>query len=182
MTVSSPRPGPTGALRGARVVDFGRYIPGPLLGMLLADQGADVVKIEPPGGDPARSHPAFATWNRGKRSVALDLKTRDGLERALELVREADVVIENYRPGVADRLGIGYAALSKDNPRLVYVSLPGYGEGHPKRNAAGWDAAIGAETGFFSPPDGSRGRCSARSRCRASSRRCSAHWGSLPRC
>ena len=153
MTASSP----TGALRGARVVEFGRYIPGPLLGMLLADQGADVVKVEPPGGDPARSHPAFATWNRGKRSVALDLKTRDGLERALELVRDADVVIENYRPGVADRLGIGYATLSKDSPRLVYVSLPGYGEGHPKRNAAGWDAAIGAETGFFSPPEGVAG-------------------------
>ena len=138
MTVSSPRPGPTGALKGAHVVEFGRYIPGPLLGMLLADQGADVVKVEPPGGDPARSHPAFATWNRGKRSVALDLKTRDGLQRALELAREADVVIENYRPGIADRLGIGYQALSSDNhPRLVYVSLPGYGEGHPKRNAAG---------------------------------------------
>ena len=157
MTAFDSLPGPTGALRGARVVEFGRYIPGPLLGMLLADQGADVVKIEPSGGDPARSHPAFATWNRGKRSVALDLKTRDGLERALELVRDADVIIENYRPGVADRLGIGYAALSKDNPRLVYVSLPGYGEGHPKRNAAGWDATIGAETGFFSPPEGVAG-------------------------
>ena len=149
MTVSSP----TGALRGARVVEFGWYVPGPMLGMLLADQGAEVVKVEPPGGDPARAHPAFATWNRGKRSVELDLKSPGGLERALELVRDADVLIENYRPGVADRLGIGYEALTAINPRLVYVSLPGYGEGHPKRNAAGWDAAIGAETGFFTPPD-----------------------------
>ena len=149
MTVSSP----TGALRGARVVEFGRYVPGPLLGMLLADQGADVVKVEPPGGDPARAHPAFATWNRGKRSVVLDLKAPGGLERARDLAQAADVVIENYRPGVADRLGIGYDALAKVNPRLVYVSLPGYGEGHPKRNAPGWDAAIGAETGFFTPPD-----------------------------
>ncbi len=149
MTLSSP----TGALRGARVVEFGRYIPGPLLGMLLADQGADVVKVEPPGGDPARAHPAFATWNRGKRSVALDLKSNGGLDRARELVRDADVLIENYRPGVADRLGIGYGALSGVNPGLVYVSLPGYGEGHPKRDAQGWDGAIGAETGFFTPPD-----------------------------
>ena len=153
MTVSDSPPGPTGVLRGACVVEFGRYIPGPLLGMLLADQGADVVKVEPPGGDPARAHPAFATWNRGKRSVVLDLKSRGDLERARELVRDADVVIENYRSGVADRLGIGYDVLSGVNPRLVYVSLPGYGEGHPKRNAPGWDAAIGAETGYFSPPD-----------------------------
>ena len=101
-----------GALRGVRVVEFGQYIPGPLVGMLLADQGADVIKVERPGGDPARTEPAFATWNRSKRSVELDLKTPDGVKQAQELIGWADVLIENFRPGVADRLGIGYDSTS----------------------------------------------------------------------
>ena len=106
-----------GALRGVRVVEFGQYIPGPLLGMLLAEQGADVIKVERPGGDPARTQPAFATWNRSKRSVEFDLKTPEGLERAKELIGWADVLIENFRPGVADRLGIGYDSTAA-NPGL----------------------------------------------------------------
>ena len=120
-----------GALRGVQVLDFGHYIPGPLLGMLLSDQGANVIKVERPGGDPARSEPAFATWNRGKRSIELDLKTQSGLDNARALAKNADIIIENYRPGVADRLGIGYEALSKENPRLLYVSIPGFGEDSP---------------------------------------------------
>ena len=84
----------------------------------------------------------------------LDLKTRGDLNRAQALARVADVIIENYRPGVADRLGIGYERLSEANAGLIYVSLPGYGEGHPRRNTAGWDSAIGAETGLFRPPEG----------------------------
>ena len=114
-----------GALRGIRVLDFGQYIPGPLLGMLLSDQGAQVIKVEPPEGDPARREPAFATWNRGKRSVVLNLKTEEGRIHAQQLARNADVLIENFRPGVADRLGIGYKDLSSLNPRLVYCSMPG---------------------------------------------------------
>ena len=137
---------PGGALRGVRIVEFGQYIPGPLLGMLLAGQGADVIKVERPGGDPARSEPAFATWNRGKRSVELDLKSQDGLSQALELVNWADVLIENFRPGVADRLGIGYGA-TKENPGLIYCSLPGFGEDSPHRNARGWEPIVGAATG-----------------------------------
>ena len=141
--------GAAGALRDIHVVEFGQYIPGPMLGMLLSDQGAHVIKVERPRGDPGRSEPAFATWNRGKRSVVLDLKTDAGRENARKLAANADVVIENYRPGVADRLGIGYAELSADNPGLIYCSLPGYGEEHPSRNEAGWDPVISAETGFY---------------------------------
>ena len=135
-----------GALRGIRVVEFGQYIPGPLLGMLLAEQGADVIKVERPGGDPARSEPAFATWNRSKRSVELDLKSPDGLEQAQELINWADVLIENFRPGVADRLGIGYEA-TRTNSGLVYCSLPGFGEDSPHRNERGWEHIVGAATG-----------------------------------
>ena len=135
-----------GALRGVRVVEFGQYIPGPLLGMLLAEQGADVIKVERNGGDPARSEPAFATWNRSKRSVELDLKSATGLEKAQELIGWADVLIENFRPGVADRLGIGYGATAS-NPGLVYCSLPGFGEGSPHRDERGWEHIVGAATG-----------------------------------
>ena len=135
-----------GALRNVRVVEFGQYIPGPLLGMLLAEQGADVIKVERPGGDPARTEPAFATWNRSKRSVELDLKSPDGLNRAHELVGWADVLIENFRPGVADRLGIGYESAGA-NPGLVYCSLPGFGEESPHRLERGWEPIVGAATG-----------------------------------
>ena len=124
-----------GALRGIRVVEFGQYIPGPLLGMLLAEQGADVIKVERPGGDPARSEPAFATWNRSKRSVVLELKSarRPGRE-AHELVNWADVLIENFRPGVADRLGIGYEA-SQDQfgAHLLLSSWIRRGQSLPER-------------------------------------------------
>ena len=142
-----------GALRGVQVLDFGQYIPGPLLGMLLSDQGADVIKVERPGGDPARSEPAFATWNRGKRSVVIDLKTPAGQASAQALAKKADIVIENYRPGVADRLGIGHETLSKDNPGLLYVSIPGFGEDSPHRNERGWEGIVSATTGTYQPYD-----------------------------
>jgi len=142
-----------GALRGVQVLDFGQYIPGPLLGMLLSDQGADVIKVERPGGDPARSEPAFATWNRGKRSVVIDLKTPEGQASAQALAKKADIVIENYRPGVADRLGIGYETLSKENPGLLYVSIPGFGEDSPHRNERGWEGIVSASTGTYQPYD-----------------------------
>ena len=142
-----------GALRGVQVLDFGQYIPGPMLGMLLSDQGADVIKVERPGGDPARNEPAFATWNRGKRSVVLDLKTPEGQAAAQALAKKADIVIENYRPGVANRLGIGYQTLTKDNPRLLYVSIPGFGEDSPHRNKRGWEGIVSAATGTYQPYD-----------------------------
>lgn len=145
---------PAGALRGVQVLEFGHYIPGPLLGMLLSDQGADVIKVERPEGDPARREAAFSTWNRGKRSVVLDLKTEDGKDKAQELARAADVLIENFRPGVADRLGIGYQTMAKLNPRLIYCSLPGFGEDSPFRNHQGWEPIIGAATGVYQEVDG----------------------------
>ena len=143
-----------GALQGVQVLEFGQYIPGPMLGMLLSDQGASVIKVERPGGDPARNEPAFATWNRGKRSVVLDLKTPDGQAAAVGLAKKADVVIENYRPGVAGRLGIGYQDLSKDNPGLIYCSIPGFGEDSPHRNERGWEGIISAATGTYQHIDG----------------------------
>ena len=146
-----------GALDGVRVLDFGHYIPGPLLGMFLSDQGASVIKVERPDGDPARKHPAFATWNRGKQSVALDLKSEAGQTHARTLAANSDVVIENFRPGVADRLGIGYEALSEVNPKLVYCSLPGFGEGSPHRHSQGWEPIVGAATGLYEPARDSDG-------------------------
>jgi len=103
-----------------RVIDFGHSIAAPRAGMLLADQGATVIKVERPQGDPARVHPAFATWNRGKQSVVLDLQTPEGQAQAQALVRSADVVLENFRPGLAERLGIGYDALAADHPGVIY--------------------------------------------------------------
>ena len=146
MTTPQNGTGTQGALRGVRVVEFGQYIPGPLLGMFLAEQGADVIKVERPGGDPARTEPAFATWNRSKRSVELDLKSPGGLKQAQELIGWADVLIENFRPGVADRLGIGYES-TNGSPGLIYCSLPGFGEDSPHRNDRGWETIVSAATG-----------------------------------
>jgi crotonobetainyl-CoA:carnitine CoA-transferase CaiB-like acyl-CoA transferase len=144
----------TGALRGLKVLDFGHYIAGPLLGMLLSDQGAEVIKVERPGGDPGRKELAFATWNRGKRSIVLDLKVAAEQDTARRLAGQSDVVIENFRPGVAERLGIGYERLAGENPGLVYCSLPGFGENHPNRTKPGWEPIIGAATGLYPRVEG----------------------------
>ena len=118
-----------GALDGTRVLDLTRLLPGPFCTMLLADLGADVIKIEEPTGDPARGYGAlFALVNRNKRSVTLDLKTDDGRDALLRLVDRSDAVVESFRPGVMDRLGLGYAILSQRNARLVYASLSGFGQ------------------------------------------------------
>lgn len=137
------------ALRGVRVIDFGHYLAAPLAGMLLADQGAEVIKVERPEGDPARHHPAFATWNRGKQSIVLDLKTPEGQAQAQALIRSADIVLENFRPGVAERLGIGYETVGAQHPGLIYCSFPGFGAGHPLREAQGWEPIVGASTGLY---------------------------------
>src|SRR3954471_23597324 len=112
-------------LEGVRVIDLGQYIAGPMAAMLLGDQGADVIRVDPPGG-PRWDTPANATWNRNKRSIVLDLKTEPGRETARKLIASADAVIENFRPGVMDRLGVGAAAMTAANPRLIYCSLPGF--------------------------------------------------------
>jgi crotonobetainyl-CoA:carnitine CoA-transferase CaiB-like acyl-CoA transferase len=136
------------ALAGLRVLDLTRLLPGPFCTMLLADLGADVIKIEEPGGgDPARHYAPlqgdtgslFLLVNRNKRSVTLDLKTDEGRQLLLRLVERADVLVESFRPGVMDRLGLGYDVLSARNPRLIYATLSGFGQSGPYRDRPGHD-------------------------------------------
>ncbi|MGE3073036.1 MAG: CaiB/BaiF CoA transferase family protein [Dehalococcoidia bacterium] len=134
-----------GALDGIRVIDFGQYVAGPMAAMLLADQGADVIHIDPPGG-PRFDTPANATYNRGKRNIVLDLKSTTDAETARKLVASADVVIENFRPGVMDRLGLGPAAMTSANARLIYCSLPGFAAEDPRAGVAAWEGVVGAAT------------------------------------
>ncbi len=158
-------------LEGIRAIEICNVAAGPYCGMLLADMGADVIKVEhPDGGDTLRSWPPirdgysenFASLNRNKRSVTLDLKdpVDAGLLRAL--VRDADVLIENNRPGVMDRLGLGYAALSELNPRLVYCSISAYGQTGPRAAEGGFDLTVQAMSGIMSvtgEPGGAPVKC-----------------------
>lgn len=149
----------TPAFQGLRVLDFSRVIAGPACTQNLADFGAEVIKIENPnGGDDGRgmagprlggeSHFFFA-FNRGKKSVALDVRKPEGLALALQLAEQADVVVENFRPGVATRLGIDYAALSASNPRLIYCSISAYGQEGPNSDRPGFDPILQAESGMM---------------------------------
>jgi crotonobetainyl-CoA:carnitine CoA-transferase CaiB-like acyl-CoA transferase len=146
-----------GVLEGIRVIDFGQYIAGPLAAMLLGDHGADVIRVDPPGG-PRWDTPANATWNRNKRSIVLDLKVDADLQTARRLVARSDVVIENFRPGVMDRLGVGAEAMTAANPRLVYCSLPGFGSDDPRAPLRGWEGIIGAATGAYRSSHASDGK------------------------
>lgn len=154
------------ALDGILVADFSRVLAGPLVSMTLADFGADVVKVEPPGGDETRlwSPPVdsegratfFLAVNRNKRSVELDLKDPDDLELARELVRRADVLVENFRPGTMDRLGLGFEEMSASNPGLVYCSISGFGS-RGGAKLPGYDPLVQAMSGMMSitgPPEG----------------------------
>ena len=136
-----------GALDGVKILDLSWGIAGPLGVMLLAEQGADVIKVEPPGGDPFRAYSGYAVWNRSRRSVTVDLKSPAGLAAFHQLVDDADVLVETFRPGVTDRLGIGYDELHARNPRLVYCSCPGYPDGHRLAQRPGYDALIQASSG-----------------------------------
>lgn len=147
----------THALDGIRVIDFGQYIAGPLCGMLLADQGADVIRVDPPGG-PVWQTSANATWNRGKRSINLDLKQPDDLGVTEELIASADVVIENFRPGVMNRLGLGAEAMMAGNPRLIYCALPGFASDDPRAQVRAFEGVIGAATATFRPFEGKTDR------------------------
>ncbi|MCA0928839.1 CoA transferase [Ruegeria profundi] len=136
-------------LSHVRVLDFGHFLAGPLVGMMLADLGAEVIRIDPPGG-PKWKDPAFDMLSRGKRALTLDLKTADGCDTALDLVRRADVVIENFRPGVMERLGLGPGALRQVNADIVSLSLPGFASTDPElAGLAAWEAVIAARTGQF---------------------------------
>ncbi|WP_421700892.1 CoA transferase [Aliiroseovarius sp.] len=139
----------TRPLSHIRVLDFGQYLAGPLVGMMLADMGAEVIRIDPPGG-PRLKEPATDMLSRGKTALTLDLKTPEGLERARALIARADVVIENFRPGVMERLGLGPDALSAINPRIVSLSLPGFASTDPAlADLPAWEAVIAARTGQF---------------------------------
>ncbi len=139
-----------GALAGVRVVDFGQYMAGPLAGMLLADQGADVIHVDPPGG-PRWDTPANATWNRGKQAIVVDLKSADGLALARRLTSAADVVLENFRPGVMDRLGLGADAVLAASPRVIYCSMPGFAADDPRAGVPGWEGVVSAASAAYSP-------------------------------
>jgi crotonobetainyl-CoA:carnitine CoA-transferase CaiB-like acyl-CoA transferase len=136
-----------GALHELRVLDLSWGIAGALGALLLAEQGADVIKVEPPGGDPFRDYSGFAVWNRSRRSVTLDLKNPVGVEAFHKLADTADVLVETFRPGVTDRLGIGFDVLHARNPRLVYASCPAYPAGHRWAQRPGYDALVQASSG-----------------------------------
>lgn len=160
---------PIRPLEGVRVLDLSRALAGPYCTMMLADAGADVLKVEPPSGDDsrgwlpiaerdgARESAYFLSANRGKRSVRLDLKSPEGTARLRDLAARADVLVENFRPGLLDRLGLGLAELRDANPRLVTLSITGFGSGGPDGHRPGFDQIVQAEAGLMSlvgEPDG----------------------------
>jgi crotonobetainyl-CoA:carnitine CoA-transferase CaiB-like acyl-CoA transferase len=153
-------------LEGIRVIDFSTLLPGPLATLLLAEAGAEVIKIERPGdGDEMRRFEPrlgadgvnFALLNRGKRSIAIDLKAPDALARLRPLIERADILVEQFRPGVMDRLGLGATALAALNPRLIYCAITGYGQAGPKAAVAGHDLNYCADSGLLSLAAGSDG-------------------------
>jgi crotonobetainyl-CoA:carnitine CoA-transferase CaiB-like acyl-CoA transferase len=139
-----------GPLTGLRVADFGQYVAGPLAAVLLADQGADVIHVDPPGG-PRLNGVRDAFFNRGKRRVILDLKTAAGQDAARRLAASADVVIENFRPGVLPRLGLDLAAVRAEHPGLITCSLPGFGADDPRSALRGYEGVIAAATADCEP-------------------------------
>jgi formyl-CoA transferase len=150
------RTGNHGPLSGIRVVDLSAYIAGPYGCTLLADQGAEIIKIEPPSGDNLRKYPsslasesrAFLGVNRSKLAAVLDIKNPDDLATLLTLIETADVLVHNFRPSVAPRIGIGYETLKLLNPRLVYCTVSGYGESGPYKEKAGFDQVLQTMTGM----------------------------------
>jgi len=145
-------------LEGVRVLDLSLFLPGPWLTQMMADHGAEVIKIEPPTGEPVRDvgyrQAGASVWfrntHRGKKSVVLNLKDPAQVEAFLDLARTADVVVEAFRPGVVDRLGVGYEAVSAVNPRIVYASIAAFGQTGPEANRPAHDLAIEAMAGVVS--------------------------------
>jgi crotonobetainyl-CoA:carnitine CoA-transferase CaiB-like acyl-CoA transferase len=138
----------SGVLEGLRVLDLSWGIAGPMTTMLLADHGADVIRIEPPGGAPFEEPEGYRVWNRGKRSAVLDLKDDGDRRTFLDLARAADIVLETYAPGVAERLGIGYDVLRELNPRLIYCAITGYGRDTRDADRPAFDQLVAARTGY----------------------------------
>lgn len=157
--------GTQGKLAGIKVVDLTQFFPGPAMTVMMADQGAEVVKVEPPAGDPVRQMAPFenghsiwfANLNRGKRSVTIDLKEEAGRARLRDIVADADVFVESFRPGAMQRLGFDYAAVRAINPRIVYCSITAFGQSGPLSGHAAHDIAVEALSGFLSVNDGPDG-------------------------
>ena len=155
----------TDKLRGIRVVDLSQFLPGPMLTVMMADQGAIVVKVEPPSGDPARAQGPFeaghSVWfrnlNRGKAAVTLDLKTSAGKAALWDLLAEADVVVEGFRPGVMARLGFGYAEVAARHPGIVYCSISAFGLSGAMADHPAHDMGVWAEAGLLALNDGADG-------------------------
>src|SRR4051794_25344514 len=158
--VTAPRP-----LSGIRVLDFTRVLSGPHCGRMLTDLGADVIKIEPPAGDltrfatPRRNGLSsyFVQQNVGKRNISIDLGSEQGVQVVAELVPHVDVVLENYRPGVMDRLGLGPDQLCSHNQRLIYASISGYGQTGPWVRRRAYAPVVEAETGIIASQGNARG-------------------------
>jgi crotonobetainyl-CoA:carnitine CoA-transferase CaiB-like acyl-CoA transferase len=147
-----------GPCDGLIVLDFSWGMAGGLATAVLADFGCEVIKIEPPGGDRFRNHPAWLAWNRGKKSAVLNLKTAEGRNQAQHLAARADVVLESFRPGVARRLGIDYATFAAINPRIVYGSISGWGQQGPLSQVAGYEGVIAARSGRMASFEGQMNR------------------------
>lgn len=160
--MTTSKPNSTGPLAGLRVLELGQLIAGPFAARMMADFGADVIKVEPPGkGEDFRYYPPldpempaqgapFLWGNRNKRSVGLDIKNPDGLRTALDLVARADVLVENFSAGVMERFGLGYEECAKVNPRLIYCSLCSFARTGPYAHRLGFDPIAQAEAGMFS--------------------------------
>lgn len=152
--MAEPAPLP---LAGVRVVDFSTLLPGPLTTLMLAEAGAEIIKVERPGGEDGRRMPPFidgksgffASLNARKSFVVLDLRKAEDVERAQDLIRGADVVVEQFRPGVMDRLGLGYETAKALNPRVIYCAITGYGQTGPNALKAGHDLGYQAEAGML---------------------------------
>ena len=153
-------------LEGLKVLDLSLFLPGPHLTMMMADHGADVIKIEPPQGEPVRSvglrqngHSVwFRNTHRNKRCITLNLKMAEARTAFLALARDADVIVEAFRPGIVDRLGVGYAAVSAINPRIVYCSISAFGQHGPLSQSPAHDLAVQAEAGLLSVNLGADGQ------------------------
>jgi crotonobetainyl-CoA:carnitine CoA-transferase CaiB-like acyl-CoA transferase len=141
------------ACEGLRVVELAQGMAGPMVGQLMADYGADVIKVEPPSGDWARARPGFSMWNRGKTSVTMDLRTPSDTSEALDLLQHADVAILSWRPGVAERLGFEYESIAVRNPRLIWAEVSGFGSLAGLEDLQGYEGLVSAALGKMSGLD-----------------------------
>ena len=152
-------------LSGIRVIDFTTLLPGPLATLILSEAGAEVIKIERPGGEDIRRSPPFinnesvmfAMLNRGKRSIEIDIKNKSGLEKIIRLIKSSDIVVDQFRPGVMERIGLGYEKLKILKKSIIHCSISGYGQTGPKKYIAAHDINYMADSGLLSLAKDSNG-------------------------